>query len=104
MSAVTSDDENANGISHYSKEKMIRKTMKVHSPNIAFANREGFGSGSGCRHEMPQLCIEFIREIRCSDFLVISHDLVEYPNKPSDEGPAASASATAFDPFGEFFE
>jgi len=99
-----SDDQNANGISHYSKEKMIRKTMKVHSPNIAFASRERFGSGSGCSHEMPQLCIEFIREIRCSDFLVISHDLVDIRINLRMKGPAASASATAFDPFVEFFE
>jgi hypothetical protein len=77
MSAVMTNDEKANVVTGNSKKEMIRKTMKVHSPNIAFTNRKRFGSGRDGYHEMAQLCIEFIREIRCSDFLVISHDLVD---------------------------
>jgi hypothetical protein len=60
MSAVMTNDENANRIANYSEKKMIRKTMKVDSANIAFANCEGFQARSSLYHKMPQLSIECI--------------------------------------------
>jgi hypothetical protein len=36
------NDENANGVVHYSKKKMIRKAIKVDSADLAFANCERF--------------------------------------------------------------
>jgi hypothetical protein len=85
MSAVVTNDENANDVADDSKKKMIRKTMKVDPPNIAFPNREGFGSKSGCHHVMAQLCIELTRKIRRSDFLIITHYLVDIRINLSDE-------------------
>jgi len=62
MSAVMTNNENTNGIANYSEKKMIRKSIKVDSANIAFANCERFRPRSRLYHEMSQLSIEFIRE------------------------------------------
>ena len=70
------NDKNTNLVVNNSEKKMIRESMEVQSPDIAFANCERVGSGSGCVHEVPQLCVEVVREIRSSDLLVISHYLV----------------------------
>src|SRR6476660_6637950 len=104
MSAVMTNDQNANGVVHYSKKKMLRKTMKINSPNIPLTNREGFRPRRRLYHEMPQLRIELLCKFRCRYFLVIGHDRIEYPNKPSDEGRAASGFATAFDSFVQLFK
>src|SRR6266496_4440362 len=102
MSAVMTNDQNANGVVHYSKKKMVRKATKINSPNIQLTNRERFRPLRRLYHEMPQLGIEFICKFRCRYFLVIGHD--RYPNKPSDEGRAASGFATAFDSFVQLFK
>src|SRR5437879_7562003 len=77
MPAVMTNDQNANGVTHYSKNKMVRKTTKINSPNVPFTNRERFRPLRRLYHEMPQLGIEFICKFRCRYFLVIGHDRID---------------------------
>src|SRR5258705_8859119 len=76
MSAVMTNDH-ANGVVHYSKKKMVRKTTKINSPNIPLTNRQGFRPLRRLYHEMPQLRIEFFCKFRCRYSLVIGHDRID---------------------------
>jgi len=67
------DDKNTNFIANNPEKKMIRESIQVHPPDIAFANCKRVGSGSGCLHELPKLGVEVVGEIRGTDLLVIRH-------------------------------
>ena len=75
MSAVMTHNQNANDITNDAKEKMIGKPLKVDAANITLANRKGLRSGCRLVHEMPQLSVELIGELRRGHALVIAHDL-----------------------------
>src|SRR5918996_425625 len=56
---------------------MIRESIEVHSSYITCANCERVRLSDSCLHEAPQLRIELIRELHRSDFLIISHYVVD---------------------------
>ena len=97
------DNQNPNDIADNSKEKMIGESLKIYSPNIAFANYERFRLHSRICHEAPQLFIEFIRKFRRSHFLVISHDPLDIRINLRMKDKPALASA-AFDLLVELLE
>src|SRR5262249_18649291 len=77
MSAVMTDNQNANHIPNDAKEKMIGKPLKVDAANITLADRKRLRSGCRLVHEMPQLSVELIGKLRRGYALVIGHDLVD---------------------------
>jgi hypothetical protein len=70
------NDKNTNPIVYNSEKKMIRESIQVHPPDIAFANCKRVGPGSGCLHKAPQLGVEVAGQISGSDLLVVRHYLV----------------------------
>ena len=69
------DDQNTNRVTDDAKKKVVGKARQVCPADVALTDREGFGSLGGLFDSAPQFAIEFVREFRSRDLLVILHDL-----------------------------
>jgi len=73
-SAVTANNENANGVAGNAKKKVVRESIEVHAPEIAFADCVRVRGFSGFLKERAQLLKELVGQLSPGDILVVIHD------------------------------
>ncbi|SPE61375.1 hypothetical protein SBV1_690004 [Verrucomicrobia bacterium] len=76
MTAMVSDDEDADTIAHDSKEEMIGEAFEVDPPEISLKEVVSARTPGSVQHETTQFAIEVLGQFRVPSPLVIVRDLI----------------------------
>jgi hypothetical protein len=60
-SAMVTNDQNAHSVVYYTKQKMVWKSIEIHTSQVALANAESFRRVSRFLEEGSQLAVELFR-------------------------------------------